>query len=276
MAAASAMSDAPLVRIRGLTKRYRRRASGRGATVDALAGVDLTIERGRAVALVGESGSGKSTLARCLAGQEEPTSGEIRFDGALVWSLRGAARRAFRESVQLLFQDSAAALSPRLTASAIVSEPLEILGRGDRAQRRRRALELMETVGLSPAEAERRPLELSGGQRQRLAIARALAVKPRLLILDEAFTGLDASIQAQVAALLQDLRGREGLTYLFISHDLALMSVSADEVALMFEGRIVERAEAARLFAAPAHPHTRALVAAVPSVPPLAEAAATS
>jgi ABC-type oligopeptide transport system ATPase subunit len=276
MAAASAMSDAPLVCIRGLTKRYRRRASGRGATVDALAGVDLTIERGRAVALVGESGSGKSTLARCLAGQEEPTSGEICFDGALVWSLRGAARRAFRESVQLLFQDSAAALSPRLTASEIVSEPLEILGRGDRAQRRRRALELMETVGLSPAEAERRPLELSGGQRQRLAIARALAVKPRLLILDEAFTGLDASIQAQVAALLQDLRGREGLTYLFISHDLALMSVTADEVAIMFEGRIVERAEAARLFAAPAHPHTRALVAAVPSVPPLAEAAATS
>jgi ABC-type glutathione transport system ATPase component len=270
------MSDEPLVQIRGLTKRYRRRASGRSAPVDALAGVDLTIERGRVVALVGESGSGKSTLARCLAGQEEPTSGEIRFDGALVPSLRGAALRAFRESVQLLFQDSAAALSPRLTASEIVSEPLEILGRGDRAQRRCRALELMETVGLSPAEAERRPLELSGGQRQRLAIARALAVKPRLLILDEAFAGLDASIQAQVAAVLHDLRGREGLTYLCISHDLALMSVFADEVAILFEGRVVERAEAARLFAAPAHPHTRALVAAVLSVPPLAEATATS
>jgi peptide/nickel transport system ATP-binding protein len=270
------MSDEPLVHIRGLTKRYRRRASGRAAPVDALAGASLTIERGRIVALVGESGSGKSTLARCLAGQEEPTSGEIRFDGALVPSLRGAARRTFRESVQLLFQDSASALSPRLTASEIVSEPLEILGRGDRSQRRRRALELMETVGLSPEEAERRPLELSGGQRQRLAIARALAVKPRLLILDEAFAGLDASIQAQVAAVLQDLRAREGLTYLCISHDLALMSVFADEVAILFEGRVVERAEAARLFAAPAHPHTRALVAAVLSVPPLAEATATS
>jgi peptide/nickel transport system ATP-binding protein len=270
------MSDEPLVRISGLTKRYRRRASGRSAPVDALAGVSLTIERGRVVALVGESGSGKSTLARCLAGLEEPTSGEILFEGADVSSLRGAALRAFRHSVQLLFQDSAVALSPRLTATEIVSEPLEILGRGGPAERRRRALELMERVGLSSAEADRRPLELSGGQRQRLAIARALAVKPRLLILDEAFTGLDTSIQAQVAAVLHDLRGREGLTYLCISHDLALMSVFADEVAILFEGRIVERADAARLFAAPAHPHTRALVAAVLSVPPLAEAAATS
>jgi peptide/nickel transport system ATP-binding protein len=269
------MSEEPLVRIRGLTKRYRRRV-GRRSPVDALAGVDLTIERGRVLALVGESGSGKSTLARCLARLEEPTTGEIHFEGIDVSALRGAALRAFRERVQLLFQDSAAALSPRLTASEIVSEPLEILGRGDAKERRRRALELMEEVGLSAAEADRRPLDLSGGQRQRLAIARALAVKPRLLILDEAFAGLDASIQAQVAAVLHELRRREGLTYLCISHDLALMSVFADEVAILFEGRIVERAEAARLFAAPAHPHTRALVAAVLSVPPLAEATATS
>jgi ABC-type glutathione transport system ATPase component len=270
------MSEEPLVRVSGLTKRYRRRAGGRSAPVDALAGASLAIERGTIVALVGQSGSGKSTLARCLARQEEPTAGEIRFEGTDVSTLAGGALRAFRESVQLLFQDSAAALSPRLTATEIVSEPLEILGRGGRDERRRRALELMEMVGLTSATADRRPLDLSGGQRQRLAIARALAVKPRLLILDEAFAGLDASIQAQVAALLHDLRLREGLTYLCISHDLALMSVFADEVAIMFEGRIVERAQAARLFAAPAHPHTRALVAAVPSVPPLAEDAATS
>jgi ABC-type glutathione transport system ATPase component len=270
------MSDEPLVRIRGLTKRYQRRVGGRSAPVDALAGVDLTIERGTVVALVGESGSGKSTLARCLARLEEPTSGEIRFEGAEVASLAGAELRAFRERVQLLFQDSADALSPRLTACEIVSEPLEILGRGERSERRRRALELLETVGLSSAEADRRPLDLSGGQRQRLAIARALAVKPRLLILDEAFAGLDASIQAQVAAMLHDLRLREGLTYLCISHDLALMSVFADEVAILFEGRIVERAAAARLFDAPAHPHTRALVAAVLSPPPLADETATS
>ena len=269
------MSGGPLVQIRGLVKRYRRRVRGRSAPVEALAGVDLDLERGAVVALVGESGSGKSTLARCLAGMEVPTGGEVRFDGKDVSALAGAERRVFRESVQLLFQDSAAALSPRLTATEIVSEPLEILGRGDPGERRRRALELMETVGLSTGEAARRPLELSGGQRQRLAIARALAVKPRLLILDEAFTGLDASIQAQVAALLLDLRRREGLTYLCISHDLALMSVFADELAILFQGRIVERAEASRLFAAPTHPQTRALVAAVLTAPPLAEAAAT-
>jgi peptide/nickel transport system ATP-binding protein len=264
----------PLVVIRGLTKRYLRRRSRPSSAVDALAGVDLTIERGRVLALVGQSGSGKSTLARCLARLEEPTSGEIRFEGADVSSLAGAGLRAFRERVQMLFQDSAAALSPRLTASEIVSEPLEILGRGTRSERRRLALSLLEAVGLSSAVADRRPLELSGGQRQRLAIGRALAVQPRLLILDEAFAGLDASIQAQVADLLQDLRAREGLTYLCISHDLAFMSVFADEVAILFEGRIVERAEASRLFAAPVHPHTRALVAAVLPVPPLAEAAA--
>jgi len=267
------MSDEPLVTIRGLTKRYRRRAGASSAPVEALAGVSLTIERGTVLALVGQSGSGKSTLARCLAGQEEPDAGEIRFRGEDVSSLRGAARRAFRESVQMIFQDSAVALSPRLTASEIVGEPLEILGRGGRAEQRRRVFSLLEAVGLSSAEADRRPLDLSGGQRQRLAIARALAVNPRLLILDEAFAGLDASIQAQVAALLQDLRAREGLTYLCISHDLALMSVFADEIAILFEGRIVERAEAARLFAAPGHSHTRALVAAVLHAPPLADAA---
>jgi ABC-type glutathione transport system ATPase component len=270
------MSDEPLVRIRGLTKRYQRHAGGQSAPVDALAGASLDIERGAIVALVGESGSGKSTLARCLARLEEPTAGEIRFDGTDVSTLAGGALRAFRESVQLLFQDSAAALSPRLIAAEIVAEPLEILGRGGRKDRRRQAIALMETVGLTAEMADRRPLDLSGGQRQRLSIARALAVEPRLLILDEAFAGLDASIQAQVAALLHDLRRREGLTYLCISHDLALMSVFADEVAILFEGRIVERADAARLFTAPAHPHTRALVAAVPVVPPLAAAAATS
>jgi ABC-type oligopeptide transport system ATPase subunit len=268
------MSDEPFVLVRGLTKRYLRRTAGRSTAVDALSGVDLTIERGRVLALVGQSGSGKSTLARCLARLEEPTSGEIRFEGTDVSALAGAALRAFRERVQMLFQDSAAALSPRLTASQIVGEPLEILRRGDRRERRRRTFSLLEAVGLSSAEADRRPLELSGGQRQRLAIARALAVRPRLLILDEAFAGLDASIQAQVVALLQDLRAREGLTYLCISHDLALMSVFADEVAILYQGRVVERAEAARLFAAPVHPHTRALVAAVLPVPPLAEAAA--
>ncbi|HKC11125.1 MAG TPA: ABC transporter ATP-binding protein, partial [Vicinamibacteria bacterium] len=165
---------------------------------------------------------------------------------------------------------SATALDPRLRASDIVSEPLQVLGRGDRTQRRRRALELMEAVGLPAAGAERRPLELSGGQRQRLAIARALAVQPRLLILDEAFAGLDVSIQAQIAGLLQDLRRRHGLTYVYISHDLALMARLADEIAIMFEGRIVERGETARIVLDPRHPHTQGLLAAVSTLPPAA------
>jgi peptide/nickel transport system ATP-binding protein len=263
-------SEVPLVRVRALTKRYsRRRGPRRSAEVVALSGVDLTIERGTTVALVGQSGSGKSTLARCLARLEEPSSGEVTFEGTDVLALRGAALRSYRARVQLVLQDAATALSPRLTALEIVTEPLEILARGGPSERRQAGLELMEKVGLPAAWSGRRPLELSGGQRQRLAIARALAVQPRLLILDEAFAGLDASIQAQIATLLQELRRERGLTYLWISHDLALMSMLADEVAILFEGRIVERAAAARLFAGATHPHSRALVGAVPLLPPL-------
>jgi ABC-type glutathione transport system ATPase component len=253
------MEAEPLLRVRGLAKRYARR---RGGAVEALRGVDLTVPRGGAVALVGRSGSGKSTLARCLARLEEPSAGEIWFDGADLLALRGRALRPFRERVQLVWQDSAAALPPRLTALEIVAEPLEVAARGSRPERRRRALELMETVGIPPAWWARRPLELSGGQRQRLAIARALALQPRLLILDEAFHGLDASVQAQIAVLLEDLRARHALTYLYVSHDLALVGALADEAAILFEGRIVEQGPPGRLFSDPRHPHTRALAAA--------------
>jgi ABC-type glutathione transport system ATPase component len=263
-------ADEPLVRVRGLTRRHRRRGGPRRTRwVEALAGVDLDLARGAALALVGPSGSGKSTLARCLVRLEEPTSGEIRFEGTDVLALRGPALRAFRERVQLVLQDAAAALDPRLSALESVAEPLEILGRGSRDERRRRARDLIESVGLSADTAARRPLDLSGGQRQRVAIARALAVQPRLLVLDEAFTGLDASVQAQIASLLADLRDRHDLTYLFVSHDLPLMSVLAEEVAILSRGRIVERAPAAEILAAPRHPETRALVAAVAPVPEL-------
>jgi peptide/nickel transport system ATP-binding protein len=258
--------EPPLVRVCGLTKRHVRRARHAQA-VQALAGIDLTIARGSDVALVGQSGSGKSTLARCLARLEEPTGGQIWFEGVDLLAQRGRRLRPYRQRLQLILQDSASALDPRLTAAEIVAEPLDVLGRGDARERRRCALELMETVGLPAAWAGRRPRELSGGQRQRLAIARALGVKPRLLILDEAFAGLDASIQAQVAALLRELQGRHGLTYLYISHDLALMSLLADELAIMFEGRIVEHGAVERIFADPRHPHTRALIAAVTSLP---------
>ena len=262
--------EPPLVRVCGLTKRYLGRGRRGAVAVQALAGVDLEVARGADLALVGQSGSGKSTLARCLARLEEPTSGQIWFEGVDLLALRGRRLRPFRERVQLILQDSAASLDPRLRAEQIVSEPLEVLGRESREERRRRALELMEMVGLRAAWAERRPLELSGGQRQRLAIARALAMRPQLLILDEAFAGLDASIQAQIAGLLRELQGRLGLTYLYVSHDLGLMSVLADEVAIMLEGRIVERGAVRRIFADPRHAHTRALIAAVPSLPALA------
>ncbi len=262
-------AEPPLVRVCGLTKRYVGRAR-HAQIVQALAGVDLTITHGSDLALVGQSGSGKSTLARCLARLEEPTSGWIWFEGVDLLARHGRRLLPYRQRIQLILQDSATALDPRLTAAEIVAEPLDVLGRGDGRERRRCALELMEMVGLPAAWGGRRPLELSGGQRQRLAIARALAVKPQLLILDEAFAGLDASIQAQVAALLRELQRRHGLTYLYVSHDLALMSLLADEVAIMFEGRIVEHGAVGRIFADPRHPHTRALIAAVPSLPAVA------
>ena len=257
--------EPPLLQVGDLTKTYAGRR--RREPVQALAGVDLEIETGRDLALVGQSGCGKSTLARCVVRLEEPTSGEIRFEGADGRALRGRRLLAFRERVQLILQDSATALDPRMSALDIVSEPLDVLGRGGRRDRRRRALELMETVGIPSGWAGRRPRELSGGQRQRLAIARALTLAPRLLILDEAFSGLDVSIQAQIAGLLGELKARHGLTYLYISHDLALMGALADEIVIMFEGRIVERGEVARVFADPRHAHTRALIAASPAWP---------
>jgi peptide/nickel transport system ATP-binding protein len=262
-------ADPPLVRIRGLTRVHPPSRGRDTRALPALAGVDLDIHRGTALALVGQSGSGKSTLARCLARLEEPTGGEIRFDGVDLLAVRGRALRPFRARVQLILQDSATALDPRFAAAEIVSEPLEILGRGAPGERRRRAIELMESVGLSAALATRRPMELSGGQRQRLAIARALAVEPELIILDEAFAGLDAPVQAQIASLLGDLRSRRGLTYLFVSHDLGLMTLVAEEAAVLFEGRIVEQGPVDRLFAEPRHPHSRALAEAVPVLPAL-------
>ncbi len=203
------------VSVRGLIKNY--------GAVRALDGVDLTIAVGGTTALAGQSGSGKSTLARCLARLERPDAGEITGT----------------ESVQLVFQDAAGSLNPRMRAAEIVAEPLAIRGI-PRAERRRRALELMAQCGLSPDSAERFPFEFSGGQRQRLAIARALTLEPELLILDEALSGLDLSIQAQISNLLADLQEARGLTYLHITHDLTLARRVADHIAVMHRGRITE------------------------------------
>ncbi|HWQ52475.1 MAG TPA: dipeptide/oligopeptide/nickel ABC transporter ATP-binding protein [Bryobacteraceae bacterium] len=214
------MPHEPLVSVRGLVKRYAQR--GGRHTVDALAGVDLDITDGSTLALVGESGCGKSTLALCLAGLEQPDAGAIRVDGV----------------VQLVFQDAAGSLNPWMRAVDIVAEPLVV---HRRPNARARALDLMEQVGLSSNRGDARPHEFSGGQRQRLALARALAMEPRFLILDEALSGLDLSVQGQIANLLLELQRSRGLTCLFITHDPALAASVADEIAVMRAGRIVGR-----------------------------------
>lgn len=258
-------SQPELMKARGLSKRYVQRApfSRRRFAIDALVDVDFEIATGRLTALVGESGSGKSTLASCLAMMEKPDCGEIWFEGNEIshWSNRKLL--PLRPKIQMVFQDSAGALDPRFSAAQIIEEPLEIQSRESGQKLRSRACELMEEVGLDANCANRSPLELSGGQRQRLAIARALALKPSLLILDESLSGLDLSTQAQILNLLLDLKAAHSLTCLLISHDLSLVGQVADFVAVMHQGRIVEYGSAPQVLGSPQHPHTRKLLASV-------------
>lgn len=254
-----------LLRTTALSKRYVQGGglSGKRFVIDALSDIDLDIAPQCLTALVGGSGSGKSTLARCLAMFEKPDTGEIWFEGK---SISPASRRELaqlRPKIQMVFQDSAGALNPRSSAAQIIEEPLEIQRRETGQNLRVRALELMEEVGLSPDWAGRRPLELSGGQRQRLAIARAIALKPTFLILDESLSGLDLSTQAQILNLLLDLQAAHSLTYLLISHDLTLVGQVADFVAVMHQGRIVERGSRLQVLNNPQHVHTRDLVGSV-------------
>jgi ABC-type glutathione transport system ATPase component len=228
--------------------------------IDALSDVDLEIMPGCLTALVGESGSGKSTLASCLALLEKPDRGGIWFEGNEVSRCDPPELAALRPKIQMVFQDSAGALNPRFSAAQIIAEPLEIQGREAGKSLRRRACELMEEVGLSPDWADRRPLQFSGGQRQRLAIARAIALKPAFLILDESLSGLDLSTQAQILNLLLDLQDAHALTYLLISHDLSLVGQVADFVAVMQRGRIVEQGSRQDIFGRPEHAHTRELL----------------
>jgi ABC-type dipeptide/oligopeptide/nickel transport system ATPase subunit len=238
------MAAEGFLRVESLSKRF----SGRPALHNA----SFTLAKGCALGLVGPSGSGKSTLARCVAGFETADSGAVLMDGA---------PPAIGE-VQLIFQEAAASLNPTFTAGEIVAEPLLLRRLGAPASHRERASEWLETVGLSRAAIDKRPLAFSGGERQRLAIARALAAEPRLLILDESLSGLDVVLQAQIAHLLRDLRRRLGLTCILITHDLALARRIAAEIAVMEAGQIVEHAAVDDLFSAPRHPRTRELLAA--------------
>ena len=258
----------PLLRVERLRKTYAQRhpLSLRECSVTALDGVDLVVDRGLFLALVGGSGSGKSTLARCIACLERPSGGSIWFQGKDVAGLREIELRQIRPKIQLIFQDTAMALNPRFSALELVEEPLRIQHYGCAQARAEKALDAMVQVGLSPDCAPRYPHQFSGGQRQRLAIARALVQEPELLVLDEALSGLDLSLQAQIVNTLLDLRQRRGLTYLYISHDLGLVRQVADEVAVMHGGRVVERARTADLFRCPQQEVTRALIAAIPEI----------
>jgi ABC-type glutathione transport system ATPase component len=236
-----AVVGSELIRAVNIRKIYRPRRlfSLKTRQVVALDGVTLTIPRGATMALTGPSGSGKSTLGRCIARLEHPTSGEIWFDGQNISNLNNRRLLPFRKQIQFVFQDAATALNPQFSAAEIVEEPLLIAG-WSAQDCRRRALEIMDQVQLATAWANRRVSEFSGGQRQRLAIARALVLDPQLLILDEALSGVDVSIQAQLVNLLLQLQNALGLTYLFISHDIALLPYVADQAAIMNAGRIVE------------------------------------
>jgi ABC-type glutathione transport system ATPase component len=263
--AAQRATKPALVKTSSLSKRYVQRGpfSRKKFVIDALTSVDFEIAPGCLAALVGESGSGKSTLASCLAMLEKPDAGEVWFEGQEISRLDDRERAALRPRIQMVFQDSAGALNPRFSATEIIAEPLEIQRRGHSGKLRRRACELMEEVGLSPDWAERRPLEFSGGQRQRLAIARAIALKPSFLILDEALSGLDLSTQAQILNLLLDLQAAYGLTYLLLSHDLSLVGQTADFVAVMHKGSIVEQGSRRQVLSNPQHAYTQGLLDSV-------------
>src|SRR5580700_10262234 len=265
---ASLHAAEPLLRVTGLCKQFVQRCnfSRQQFSVNAFEDVNLQLFRGRTLALVGESGAGKSTLARCIALLERPTQGNIALDGADLLTLDKKRLFAIRRRIQLIFQDPASALNPQLTACEIIAEPLAIQKVGTKKQRIERALQLMDQVGLETAAAQKRPFEFSGGQRQRLAIARALALEPDVLILDESLSALDALNRDLILQVLVDLQAARSLAYLYVSHDLRLVSQFADEVVVMYQGRIVELKKTRELFARPAHFHTRELLATVHSV----------
>jgi peptide/nickel transport system ATP-binding protein len=256
----------PLVEVSHLVKTFTRDAGlfSAGSRVAAVDDVSFSIDEGATFGLVGESGSGKTTTGRCLLRLVEPTSGSVLFRGENVLEFPRQRLREARREMQIVFQDPYSSLNPRMRAYEIVEEPLIIHKLGARAQRRARVEELFGLVGLNVAHLDRYPHQLSGGQRQRIGLARALALNPSFVILDEPVTALDVSVQAQVVNLLMDLQERLHLTYLFIAHDLRLVQHICSRVAVMFLGRIVEMGPTASLFASPQHPYTRALLSAIP------------
>jgi oligopeptide/dipeptide ABC transporter ATP-binding protein len=258
---ANQMTNPPLVEIIDLKKYF---PASHKQLVRAVDGVTFSIARGETMGLVGESGCGKTTVGRCLLRLIEPTGGEIRFDGRELVKIGRGEMRALRRRMQIIFQDPYSSLNPRMTVGAIIGEPLEIHGVRVRKERRERVAELLDVVGLDPAYANRYPHQFSGGQRQRIGIARALAVHPDFIVADEPVSALDVSVQAQVVNLLQDLQEKFGLTYLFISHGLAVVKHVSTHVGVMYLGKLVELAPAREIYENPLHPYTQALLEAIP------------
>ena len=251
-----------------LSKTFPVKGQGKGAALHAVSGVDLAVYEGETLALVGESGCGKSTLGRLLLGLLPPTQGQVFFDGQDLAALPPARLRALRRQMQLVFQDTAAALNPRWTAGQSLAEPLRIHNLCPRGEYAARGAALLTQVGLAPDLLDRYPHQLSGGQRQRVGLARALALSPRLVVCDEPVSALDVSVQAQMLNLLADLQASQGLTYVLISHDLGVVRHSADRVCVMFLGRVCEVGPTQALFSAPRHPYTKFLLDSVPRPDP--------
>ncbi|MBV8848541.1 MAG: ABC transporter ATP-binding protein [Methylobacteriaceae bacterium] len=262
----------PLLEVSELSKAFplrgatRMLATFRGGpqAVQAVSDVSFNVAAGETLGLIGESGCGKSTVARCITRVIDPTSGTVLLNGQNIAALDKTAMRRARHDVQMVFQDPTAALNPRLTVRRMVEEPLRLEGKLTSTQRRERLFEVMDDVGLGRDLVDRYPHEMSGGQRQRVNIARAIATHPRFVVLDEPTSALDVSLRSRIILLLEHLRKRLGLAYLFISHDIATVKYLAQRIAVMYLGRIVEEAPGAELFARPAHPYTRALLSAVP------------
>ena len=264
----SAREDGALLQVGDLRKEFPVRSGFLiervSHTVNAVDGVSFDIEEGKTLGLVGESGSGKSTTGYCILQLLKPTAGSVRFQGQELTGLGREGMRRMRREMQIVFQDPYSSLDPRMTVGDIVAEPLEVHSVGSRRNRRARVRELLDVVGFNPDYENRYPHEFSGGQRQRVGVARALALNPSLIVCDEPVSALDVSIQAQILNLLKDLQRDFGLTYLFISHDLAVVRSMSDHIAVMKDGKIVETGSADEVYETPKHEYTRALLTAVP------------
>ncbi|MFE1904857.1 ABC transporter ATP-binding protein [Streptomyces gardneri] len=269
--AATSTTSTPLLSVRDLTMTFPGRRS-RSAPVRAVDGIGFDVAAGETLGLVGESGCGKSTTGRMIVRLLEPTAGSVSYDGRDITHLSQRQLKPLRRDLQMVFQDPHSSLNPRQTVARIISDPLMVQG-SSAADARKRAVELMDLVGLIPEHIDRYPHEFSGGQAQRIGIARSLATSPRLVVADEPVSALDVSVQAQIVNLMERLQRELGLAYLFIAHDLSVVKRVCDRVAVMYLGRIVEIGVKERVYAAPAHPYTRALLSAVPLPDPAAERA---